>query len=200
MSFTLPPAVSKLLAVAILLGLLAALYGVVVEPIVTTQRQLEASIADGRYLLRQYRRAGTQRQELQTALDNIRGRGDATAASGYVEAPSEALAAAALQERLKAVIAKHDGQLRSTQDLSTLSENEFTRVGVRVQMIGDIEALSKIFHELESGRPYLFLDNIDLRPTGSRRSRNKTPDQAADAAVALMARYDVFGYMSLAPR
>jgi general secretion pathway protein M len=197
MRFTLPPAVSKVFALAILLGILAALYGLVVNPIMTTHQELEETIADSRYLLSQYRQAGTQRQELQAVLDNLRA--DASAASGYVEASSEALAAATLQERLKAVIARHDGQLRSTQDLSTLSENELTRVGVRVQMIGDIEALSKIFHDLESGRPYLFLDNIDLRPTGSRRSRNRAPNQAADVEVALMARYDVFGYMSVAP-
>jgi len=82
-----------------------------------------------------------------------------------------ALASADLQRLLKETVQVAGGQLTSTQVISPREENSFVRISVKVRMSGTAEALRQVFHEIESAKPLLFIDNLDIRPERGRRNR-----------------------------
>jgi general secretion pathway protein M len=87
------------------------------------------------------------------------------------------------------VLQANGGVLNSTQILDTTSEEGFRRLAVRVRMSGGSEALYKVFHALETERPFLFVDNVDInaRTVRTREGQGET--------VELMVTFDLFGYM-----
>ena len=51
----------------------------------------------------------------------------------------------------------------------TDDDGEVKRVVLRVRMRGDINAVQRAFHALETGQPYLFMDNVKVRAWGRSR-------------------------------
>lgn len=183
---TLSPALRRILAVAILAAPLAALWGLVVEPVTTKFESYDQSIAQSQALLARYLRIGAARERLQRQLKEVR----RTQASlgGFLEGASGELVAAQVQNKVKGLVEANEGRLKSIQILKEQEENNFRRVAIRVTMVADTEAVQKIFYALESTNPYLFLDNIDIRASRRRARKNQS-------AGDLQVRYDVYGYM-----
>ena len=80
--------------------------------------------------------------------------------------------------------------MRSVQSLPSLAEEELTRIGLRVVMTGSLGPMIRVLHELESGEPYLFVDNLQIKSTKRRRRRKQ--EQPVDR---LSIRFDVYGYL-----
>ena len=80
----------------------------------------------------------------------------------------------------------------STQILPATKESDFTRVALKVRMRGTLDNLVKVFHALETGQPYLFLDNVSVRKLGRRR-----PNMAAGQGLDVD--FDLIGYMPRQP-
>jgi len=109
----------------------------------------------------------------------------------YIRADTEPLAAAAVQEHLKRAVGLHGGELRSVQSLPNLQEEDLTRVGLRVVMTGALSSTIHVLYELETGEPYLFVDNLQIQSIKRRRQR-KQEQQPVDT---LSIRIDVYGYL-----
>jgi general secretion pathway protein M len=80
----------------------------------------------------------------------------APSAAGYLTGPSDALAAAQLQDRVKTAVEAAGGELRSTRILpATPLEGDpgFRRTTLRVQFVVTIEGLETTLYELETGQP-----------------------------------------------
>ena len=94
------PALRRILAVAILAVPLAALWGLVVEPVTTKFESYDRSMARSQALLARYLRIGAARERLQRQLKEVR----QTQASlgGFLEGASGELVAAQLQNKVKA--------------------------------------------------------------------------------------------------
>ncbi len=126
---TLSPALRRILAVAILAALLAALWGLVGEPVTTKFESYDQSIAQSQALLARYLRIGAARERLQRKLKEVR----QTQASlgGFLEGASGELVAAQLQNKVKGLVEANEGRLKSIQILKEQEENNFRRVAIR---------------------------------------------------------------------
>jgi len=108
----------------------------------------------------------------------------------YLKSTSEALAAANLQGIIKRIAGSKSMEVLSTQILPASEEAGFTRVALKVRMRGRLDNTVMVFHALETGQPYLFLDNISIRSHARRRIGKMKVGQNL-----LNVDFDLIGYM-----
>ena len=178
----------RIVAVGLLALVLLALYSFAAAPLLASYADSRRQAAESRAALARYEEVGGEIPALKKQLDALHQRG-ATAA-GYLDGQNETLVAAALQERLKSAVVQTGGRLNSTQVLAGTEKGQTRRVVVRGQMQMTIASLQRVLYTLESGSPYLFIDNLDVRPLVGPRG----PD-TAEGDAALDVHFDVYGYM-----
>lgn len=184
----LPSWVSRLAAMALLVGILATAYLFVVPPLLAGYAEDRDAIAAARERLERYRRIAATRPALQAQIEALQQRG---AARGfYLTGRTDALAAAELQNRVKNIIETNGGNLRSIQTVPGKADGGFQRVTIRVQLAAPMESLHRTVYALEAEQPFLFLDNIDIG--NRRRGRRNSP---SDDDPTLTVRFDLFGYL-----
>lgn len=105
------------------------------------------------------------------------------------------LAAAFLQERLKKTVEETGGSLASTRVLPPAEDGTFYRVAVNVRMRVTVEALQKVLYDLESGVPYLMVDNLVVLSRASRRRANRNRKNPRPVNNTLDVRFDLTGLM-----
>ena len=165
---------SRTLAVALLGIAVLGAYRLIVAPLLTAYRDGEARIEQAKNLLQRYEALAQQRSLLSDRLAEQQER--AASAAGYLQGPSDALAAAQLQDRVKSVVEAAGGELRSTQILPAEqleSDLDFRRTTLRVHFVVTIEGLEDTLYELEAGQPYLIIDDVTVRQERVRRRRNE---------------------------
>ena len=192
----LPGWLSRSAALALLAGLVAALYLLAVAPLVDAYRQTDAAIAEAGEMLARYSEIARNRPAFAAQLDELTAR---QAESGvYLSGETDALAAAALQDSVGATIEANGGKLRSIQILPVSDDGPFKRVSLRVQLTASLESLHRVLYSLEAGRPFVFLDNLDVKTRRARRSRRtrrnaqQTPPPPQPNSV-LEVRFDLSG-------
>jgi general secretion pathway protein M len=182
---------SRMLAVALLGAVLLAGYGLVLAPFITAYGEIDREVEEQLSLLQRYRSLANQRPELSAKLADLEQQ--AAKLGDYLKGPTDALAAAELQNHAKAVIEGAGGSLRSTQILPVSVVNSKVPVRqatLRLQLGIGIKGLQKVLYELETGQPYLFVDQLTVRQPQMRRS-SKEPDQEPVLDVT----FEVFGYV-----
>ena len=117
----------------------------------------------------------------------------------YLKSSTEALAAADLQGIIKRNAQLTRTEVVSTQIMPTSSELGFSAVTLKVRMRGKLVNFVRIFHALETGQPYLFMDNLSIR---SRIQHSRKIDfeggentRVIDSVQMLDVEFDVTGYM-----
>ena len=185
------PLLSRTLALALLVALLAGLYGAA-EPLITEYQAYGTTIAQSRELLQRYERIVNTRRPLQEQAKELRRR--LKARGGYLPGASDSLAAAQLQNRVKKIVRAAGGAIKSTQTLPPSDVKGLRQIDVRVQMSADIVALQKTIHALEADETYLFLDNLDIRRQRARRRRGRNRNKTPAAVSPLTVRFDIYGY------
>jgi general secretion pathway protein M len=108
---------------------------------------------------------------------------------------TEALASADLQNTIKTAVTDAGGQLTSTQGLPGKSENDFTRVAVRVRMSCNMETLRTVLHTLEAASPLLIVDQIDVAPIRNARPNRPNAKAAAEPAAQLNVSFQVISFI-----
>lgn len=142
--------------------------------------------------LLRYQRLSTQAPELQQRLSAVR-QSDAVD-DYYLDQESPTLAATELQRRVNQAVQSNGGSLTSSQILPTEEENGFTKVMIRIQMNGDVEALQKALHTLESQRPAVFIDNVQIRARAIRQ-RVRGNNRQINTRIQLNAQFELAGYL-----
>ncbi len=169
-----------------LLVLLVAVIGVL--PLAEKARMTDEALEFNREMMARLSRSaahpGSYDAQIEVLLARINDSGL------YIRADTEPLAAAAVQEHLKRAVGLHGGELRSVQSLPSLPEENLTRIGLRVVMTGVLGPMIHVLHELETGEPYLFVDNLQIKST--KRRRRRTQEQPVGR---LSIRFDVYGYL-----
>lgn len=181
---------SRALAFALLLLAGVAALRLIVLPVLAVYHEATASIEHSRMLLRRYRTLAAQRPQLEGQL--AAQQRAAAESAAYLEASSDALAAAALQDRVRTLIERADGELRSTQTLPVQTagpKGGIDRVGIRLQLVVDLEGLKQLLYESETTEPYLFVDGLSIRGRHLGRQDTETEDRAL-----LEVDLEVFGY------
>ncbi|MBL8658929.1 MAG: type II secretion system protein M [Rhodospirillales bacterium] len=194
MNARISPRLSRLLALAVLVFLLVVPYMAIVRPYLDALDANRDAIGEQAALRDRYvgLAAGDAASDTEAADAGDEPSDEGGGESAYLEGASEALVAADLQNRVKTVVQDNGGVLNSTQILETTSESGFRRLAVRVRMSASMDALYKVLYELETQRPFLFTDNIDINARSVRM-----PDRKRES-VELIVSFDLFGFMRAA--
>lgn len=155
---------SRSLALVLMLGATLGLYEFALLPLLTAHWQARTTIEQTQALLQRYHALAAKRTHLAkqvSAYERV-----AADANGYLTERNDVLAAAALQERVGSVIERAHGELRSTQVLPA----QAVKTGVPVRLIAlkirfvvDINGLRDVLYELETGGPYLFIEELNIQ-------------------------------------
>lgn len=189
----LPPWVSRCAALSLVVAVVLLIYVLAVEPLVSAYQETNDQIRQTNQNLLRYEQISRSFPALKGQLDELAQRQSRSGV--YLSGDTDALAAAQLQADVSGIIQKHDGQLRSVQILPVASDGEFKRVSVRVQLTGTLSSLTRILYSLEGRRPFVFVDNLDIKNRRARRSRRNRQQQQAEAEPELVIRFDLFGYL-----
>lgn len=119
-------------------------------------------------LLADYRRTIEMEPAIRVRLLSIKGatRGGTFLLSGE----NEALAGAELQENFKTIVQQASGSVERSQNLGSQLEDTFQKIIVRSQLMLSTNSLQKVLYALESGRPYIFIENLDVKDVSSQKS------------------------------
>ncbi|HSK38230.1 MAG TPA: type II secretion system protein GspM [Arenibaculum sp.] len=180
----------KVLAVLLLLAVLAAVWLLVVAPVISGRQEVASAQAEAADLLERYGRIAAQRPSLEARIAGTERR---HAASGlHLEGETDALAAVQLQQIATRAVTAGRGEVTSMQPLQPELGPElgggYRRIGLRLQFTGTIETLLQAVHTLEAGPPLLVVDNLEVR------ARTMTRDGPAARDGTLTVRLDVFGF------
>ena len=184
------PWISRLAALLLLAAVIAAGYLWVADPVLAAHRRVDESIAETRDLLGRFEKLAAARPSLEAQAAAVEQTPAATAY--YLAGETDALAAAALQARVTALVEGSGGALASIQTLPSQAEEGFTRIAIRLQLSSSIESLVRILHGLETGVPLLFLDNLEIQAPGASYA-------GADPEFAnqpLTVAFDLYGYLA----
>lgn len=187
MSITLPRWVHRVAALALLAGGLALVYAIVVAPVLASYEDTRTRLHQQEELLSRYLAVAGGRDRLERRVQEVSARQSASGA--FIQGKTQALATAALQDRVRSVMQKAGGDVRSTQSLPAENVEGLTRVGLRVQMLATIREVREILRELETGRPLLFVEELELR---GRLQRGEDGEPAV--SDQLLVRIGVVGY------
>jgi general secretion pathway protein M len=187
------PWISRLVALLLLLMVMAAAYAFVIDPLVIAYAETDDAIADTRAYLQHVERVGATRPALAKQMAEFERRHRSQ--GYYLRGGTDALAAAALQDRIKQVIDANGGTLRSSQPLPGMDEQGFRRVTVRVQMTATTESLFRTVYTLEAGTPLVFIENIGIQNRTVRRTKLPTDDSELAQEPILTVGFDLYGYL-----
>lgn len=184
----LPPWASRAAALALLAALIGVVFLFLVAPLIAAYRDTDEAIAHTGEQLARYEGISKSYPALKSQLDKLARR--QTASGVYLPGNTDALAAAGLQEGVSATIERNGGKLRSIQILPVTTDGEFKRVSVRVQLTATLGSFAKILYSLEAGKPWKFIDNLDIK---NRRARRTATDKNQDPELVI--RFDLYGYL-----
>ena len=184
------PVASRFLAVAILVAIIAAAWGLVMKPVAAQLQAYEQSITDSREQLQRYRRIANTREQWESRLEVLT---RARAVSGkFLEGESVDLVAADMQSKIKQTISSIGGLLKSMQTLPVEDLDDLRKVALRVDLVAGVGSLQKIMYRLESSKPYLFIHNTNIRSRANRARKGQSGN-----ANKLHIRFDVYGYLRM---
>lgn len=178
--------VSRLLAVTLLLLAGWAMWQLAIGPVIASYRTTAEQIAANQALLERYRALAALRPRLVEQLGQRRE--ETQDDTAFLAGTTDALAAAALQDRARTIIDAAGGELRSTQILPAKPADEtlgIQRAGLRLQFTAAIDGLQQILYDLETAEPFVFVDEIVIREQRTRRRRRDEPPEAPTLDVTL---------------
>lgn len=186
----LPDWVGRLSAVALLVMTVAAAYLLGVAPLLDNYRRTGEAIVETRDLLVRFNRQAAARSRLEQRLERLR---ELVARQGhYLDGTTYAVAAASLQDNVKAIVETQGGEIQSIQTMPSAANDDSRRVAIRVQSLMVVDSLLHTIHRLESGAPYLFVDNLEVQGRLSRRARLGEDD---DEETELLVWFDLYGFL-----
>lgn len=180
------PLQSKLAAVALLVGALSLLGAAMAVPWWMLNRHYGAAVDDASARLERYLRIAGMRDGLQQKAIEVK------ALEGrhhFLKSASPALAAAELQEQVKATLEEYGGKLSSIQILPHKDDKDYRQVAVSLQLSAPLSGVKAMLHALESARPYLFIENFAIRVQNIGAARTD-----ANVDPELFVQFDVTGY------
>ena len=182
----------RLAALALLLLVGGALYLAVDQWLIGRYRDYQNQLQQQQERLAQLERIAATREPVQQRIAKIQQ--DRNITAQYLPQSAPALAAAELQQRIKAVVEAAGGALQSTQALPPVEEGGAMKVTVSAIMNGDTGSVQKVLYDLEGQTPLLFVDNLEL---SARMMRPRLPNgrYANYTRMQLSAQFEISGYL-----
>lgn len=182
---------SRILAL-LLLGLMITLVvAATVVPVWTANRHFQDTIDGMQGRLEQLQRAAAIGASLQPQHEQLtRWRAGNT---HFLKSDSATLASAELQRLVKRIAGANGAEVLSTQIIQPREEQTFTQVTIKVRMRTSLDKLVQVFHALETGEPYLFLNKVSVH--GRLVGRGKV-GRGPSLQRVLDVDFELIGYLS----
>ena len=192
-----PASRDRWLALAILAGVLALAYLVLVHPwwtapMLETNARIDALRERDLRARMELAQAPRVAQRLEAA------RAAAAGAPGFMEQANVQLATSALVQRLEqAVVQASPGNrscaITNRQPINDARQERFPRATVQVRLTCGNSELAAVLHSLESGSPRLFVDNLNILAQRYQFSGSHGSGGGVDVS------FDLSGYLQPAP-
>lgn len=181
---TLGPAYQRFLAVSILGLLIWGVISWIILPIADGFSTRSEEIKDLQFRLVQLENVNERRdRDLPERLESIE-RYDALGL--LLPEASERLATANLQARIGRMLDQRSVQIVSNQSVASKFESELTKISIRLRVVGDLESTQAALHAIELATPYLFVDELELRPSNRQASETATQLESSLSLSAYM--------------
>lgn len=197
MTPALSPLQRRSVALALLAMLVLVLGFAVALPTWGVYQGGQLALEEKRDRLVRLRRLASRQEVLEERLADLRRRVRRGQYTLNEDSPN--LAAAALQKRIKGIVEEDGGDLKSSQVLSVVEEGQFTRVGINARMDMSLETLQTVLYELESGVPFLWVDNLTVASKRRMRRRLARFSSGSAGTSPLDVRFNVYGFMPSTP-
>ncbi len=168
----------RMLAIALLVVVVFSLLLLLIEPVVTKLDQYDETIDELAFRIKRYRKIIATSDQI---FDQVEATRLKIAEQGYISTKnSEALVSAELQQFLKDAISQGGGRLISTQVLPSKKEGELMRIAVKLRLSGTIEMLRNLLYDIETEKPLLIIEQLDINPQRARRNPKTRKIEASD--------------------
>jgi type II secretion system (T2SS) protein M len=181
---TPPRPLRQMAAVALLLLVIAGVAVTTAMPLTGRVAELRDELAAERVVLG--RLAVVAARSSETVEHERIGR-SALESGAYLKGESEALMAAGLQTTLAQLGAANRVRFASTRALPPRERDAIRLIGVSVQFKADIDQLRAVLFRIESHRPFLFIEGLQVRPASPFSQSSPELNGLLDV------RLDVFG-------
>jgi general secretion pathway protein M len=165
MKLTMTPMQSRVLAIVLLFALCALLALLVYWPWQSAHSHYDAAIEDQLDKISRYQRISAQRQNVEANIAFITKK---DAKRFFLKASSPALASAEVLQMAQAIIEANELKVESTQIVAHKDDGPHRKVAVNFQLRGQLPSVQKALYELETGLPYLYVDNLVIRSSVAR--------------------------------
>ena len=190
---TMSPAVARAAAV-LLLFLFVGAAVLAMAPVARYSASLDEERAKLLDWLQRYQRVRAGNAALNDRLAEL-GQIREAQQNAYLAGDTPALAAVALQERVTRVVNDVGAELTSTRILPEQPQDGLTEIGIQVELKTDTVALRSILLEIETGRPRLFIDALDVtRTTAMDMIYLEDPTATVESPTLLNIRMRISGY------
>jgi general secretion pathway protein M len=179
----------QLLALGILCLVLVGIYLLLVSPVLDLYNQREATLADRRMLAPRLSAAAAELPELRARLAELQTA--ATTRKIALDGASDAIAAANLQSRIEELASSAGVTIGSTEGLAAENRGGYRRIGLRLAITGDYDAIIKLLGAIETTAPPLILSNLQFH--GTLRQMGQPP-MGQPQTSRLDAGFEVYGF------
>lgn len=180
----------QILAVALALAVLAALYLLVAAPLIGLYAERQGMIETRLLLLPRLQATAAELPVLHADITRLST--DRRARQLTLDGATDALASASLESRLDAFARSVGATIGSTEMLPTAPRGPYRRIGLRVILTGTYETLVKWLAKLATAQPPLIVDNLQLH--GLLAQPGMRTAATIDAGI------DVYGFRTAAAR
>jgi Tfp pilus assembly protein PilO len=172
------------LALALALAVLAALYLIVAAPLLGLFAQRQETIEARRMLLPRLQAVAAELPALRARVARLRA--EQRTRQLTLDGATDAIASANLESRIDALARSAGATIGSTESLPAEPRGPYRRIGLRLVLTGRYEALINLLAKLETVRPPLVVDNLQLHGPLAR--------PGMETAATLDAGLDVYGF------
>ena len=157
------------LALGMLAAVILSIALFLILPLVSSWIEYNETKQDLAFRLKRYKEVIASKDKVYDNAETIKQQYDEQ--EYFSDRETVALASADLQKFIKTTISATGGQLTSTQVLPSKTEEDITRIIIKVRMNGKIEHLRSILYEIEMSKPLMIVEELDIRPVRGRRNR-----------------------------
>lgn len=150
----------RALALSILCALIVLVYVVLAVPLTDLYRSGEAALADRQLLVPKLEHLAAEVPSLRARLAALQ-----TAGAGNevtLDGASDALASANLQSRVEQLAVANGVSISSTEAIAAEDRGPYRRIGLRIAVSGNFEAIVKLLSAIREAAPPLVLANLQI--------------------------------------
>lgn len=178
------------LAVGLLAGVLLIAGSILLVPFLNTILEYNGTIENLEFRLNRYSERIVDKDKMQRQVTELRKQ--LRNAGFFSSQETAALAIAEMQKKIKQAVQEAGGQMTSTQALPQQEFEGLTKIVVKVRLSGSVEAIRNILYAIETAKPYMVVEKIDINQVRGRRNRKTRKIEPVDKLNVNM---DVVGFM-----